>query len=89
MDPEVLSMSGASKAVSNALHRLYLWDLATYACFVMMCTLVVWCLGYFWIVADYEWTLIASLRCGRPTCRLPPPPSPVARGAPGGFHPCL
>lgn len=62
MDPEVLSMSDASKSIGNALHRLYLWDFATYGCFVMLCTLGAWSLGYFWIIADYEWTLYDALR---------------------------
>lgn len=62
MDPEVLSMSDASKSVGNALHRLYLWDLATYSCFVLLCTLGVWCLGYFWIIAGYVWTVRDALR---------------------------
>lgn len=48
--------------MSNALHKLYLWDFATYGCFVMMCTLVVCCLGYFWLLADYEWDLRSLLR---------------------------
>lgn len=55
-------MSDASKSVGNALHRLYLWDFATYTCFVMLCTLGVWCLGYFWIIAGYEWTVRDALR---------------------------
>lgn len=62
MDPEVLSMSDASKSVSNALHKLYLWDFASYSCFVLMCTLAVCCLGYFWLIPDLDWKLRPLLR---------------------------
>lgn len=62
MDPEFLSMSDASRSVSNALHKLYLWDFASYTCFVLLCTLAVCCLGYFWLIATYKWDLRSLLR---------------------------
>ena len=57
-------MGDASKSVSNALHKLYLWDFASYSCFVLMCTLAVCCLGYFWLIPDLNWDVRAILRCG-------------------------
>ncbi|CAN0313296.1 unnamed protein product [Pylaiella littoralis] len=62
MDLDVSSMSDASRSIGNALHRLYLSDLTTFSCFVLVCTAGAWCLGYLWIMAGHVWTMNDILR---------------------------